>query len=110
MNNGETAMEFLRCFGAGDVNGLEPLLAEDLQFNGPFYSFTSRDAYLDSLKNDPPEKCSNRVLSVTEGDDSVSVYYDYEKSDRVMTIAQLFRFKDGKISELLLVFDGRGFG
>jgi hypothetical protein len=109
MKNREVAMEFLKCFCAGDINGLVPLLAEDLQFTGPFHHFSSSNAYLDSLKNDPPEKCGYRVLSVTESGDSVSIYYDYEKSDGAITIAQLFTFKNQKIREILLVFDGRGF-
>lgn len=109
MNNRDVAMEFLRCFCAGDINGLVPLLAEDLQFKGPFYQFSSSDAYLDSLKNDPPEKCGYRVLNVMESGDSVSIYYDYEKSDGSITIAQLFTFKNQKTREILLVFDGRGF-
>ena len=109
MNNREVAMEFLRYFCAGDVDGLGSLLAEDLRFNGPLYQFSSRVAYLDSLRSDPLEQCSYRVLSVTESEDSVSIYYDYEKSNGTITIAQLFRFRDQKISELLLVFDTRGF-
>ncbi len=109
MENREVAMEFLRCFCAGDINGLVPLLAEDLQFTGPFHHCSSSDAYLDSLKNDPPEQCGYRVFSVMEGGDSVSIYYDYEKSDGALTIAQLFTFKNQKIGEILLVFDGRGF-
>ncbi len=109
MNNRDVTMEFLRCFCAGDINGLVPLLAEDLQFTGPFHHLSSSDAYLDSLKNDPPEKCGYRVLNVMESGDSVSIYYDYEKSDGAITIAQLFTFKNQKIREILLVFDGRGF-
>ena len=65
--------------------------------------------HMDSLKNDPPEKCGYRVLSVTESENSVSIYYNYEKSGGAITIAQLFKFKNQKISEVLLVFDGRGF-
>lgn len=109
MNNRDVAMEFLRCFCAGDINDLVPLLAEDFQFKGPFHQFSSSDAYLDSLKNDPPEKCGYRVLNVMESGDSVSIYYDYEKSDRSITIAQLFTFKNQEIREILLVFDGREF-
>lgn len=109
MNNREIAMEFLRRFCAGDVDGLDSLLATALQFNGPFHQFHSSEAYLVSLKNNPPKKCSYRVLSVTECSDSVSIFYNYEKSDRTITIAQLFRFENQKISEILLVFDGRGF-
>ncbi len=107
MSNRDTALEFLKCFCSADVDGLKPLLAEDLLFSGPFYSFTSREEYLISLQRDPPERCSHRLLSVMEGEDSVSIYYRYEKSDRVLTIAQLFQFRSGKISEILLVFDGR---
>lgn len=103
------ALEFLKHFCSGDVIGISTLLGDDLQFNGPFHQFSSREAYLDSLKVDPPEKCGCRVLSVTENGDSVSVYYDYEKCDKTITIAQLFKFRNQKISEILLVFDGREF-
>ncbi len=102
-------MEFLRCFCAGDVNGLASLLADDLRFKGPFHEFNSSKAYVDALTTDPPGKCGCVALSVTENADSVSIYYDYERGDRTITIAQLFKFKKRKISEILLVFDGRGF-
>jgi len=109
MNNRDVAVEFVKCFCAGDVDALVPLLTPELKFKGPFYEFGSADAYLDSLRNDPPEQCGYRVISVTEDADSVSIYYDYEKSDRTITIAQLFKFTNQKIREILLVFDGRGF-
>ena len=105
MTHREVALEFLRRFCAGDVDGLTPLLAEDLRFAGPLYQFSSNDAYLETLRNDPPERCGYRVLSVTESDDSVSIYYDYEKRDGAITVSQLFKFRDDKIGELLLVFD-----
>jgi len=107
MTNRDIALEFLRCFCAGNVAGLAPLLASNLRLRGPLYRFDSRDSYLDSLKNDPPERCTYQVLSVTESEDSVSIYYDYEKRDRTLTIAQLFRFENQRISNILLVFDGR---
>lgn len=109
MSNREVAMEFLRCFCAGDLDGLAALLAEDLQFKGPFHHCSSSDAYLDTLKNDPPEQCSYRILSVTESGDRVSIFYDYEKRAGTITIAQSFTLRDHRISEILLVFDGRGF-
>ena len=109
MNNREMALDYLSRFCTGDVDGLAPLLAQKLQFKGPLFQFSSKNAYLRSLRDGPLAGCGYRVLSVTESDDSVSIYYDYEKSDQVITIAQLFRFDKGKITELLLVFDGRGF-
>ena len=109
LNNREVAIEFVRGFCAGDVAALVPLLAEDFRFSGPFFQFDSPGSYLDALRSDPPEAARYKLLSVTESADSVSIYYDYEKSDRVLTVAQLFKFKNQKICEMLVVFDGRGF-
>jgi ketosteroid isomerase-like protein len=108
MTKREVVLEFLRCFCTGDIDALEPLLAEDLQFSGPYHHFGSRYAYVQSLKADPPEKCDHRVLSLAESGDDVCVFYDYEKSDQSITVAQLCRFKGRKIGEILLVFDARG--
>ena len=107
MTKREVVLDFLKCFCDADINGLKPLLAEDLQFSGPFHHFGSRFAYLQSLKDDPPEKCRYRLLSLTESGDDVCVFYDYEKSGNTMTVAQLCKFKDQTIGEIVLVFDGR---
>ena len=81
-------------------------MANNLKFSGTFVSFDSLDEYLDSLRNDPPEKCQYRVLSITENSDSVALFYDYEKPNGVIRIAQLFKISDEKINEILLVFNG----
>jgi hypothetical protein len=107
MNRRDLAMAFIHRFCSGDIDGVASLLAEDLQFTGPFHQFDSRAAYLESLSRDPPEKCNHRVLSLTENEDGVAVFYDYVKSETALTIAQLFRFRGQKISEILIVFDGR---
>lgn len=109
-NNREIALEFVTAFCAGDVDALVPLLTDDLQFSGPFFKFNSASAYLDVLRSGPLEPSGCRLISVTANTDSVSVYYDYDKSAATITVAQLFTFRDQKISEILLVFDGRGFG
>jgi len=36
MSQREQALEFVRRFAAGDVDGLEPLLSENLQLAGPY--------------------------------------------------------------------------
>ena len=109
MTNRDVAMEYLRCFCAGDIDGLSRLLAADLRFSGTFHTYASASEYLDSLRSDPPEKCEYKVLSVTEGEGAVAVFYEYQKPDRAMQIAQLFKIRDHKINEMLLIFDGRGF-
>jgi hypothetical protein len=108
MTKRDVVLEFLRCFCSADIEALEPLLSEDLCFSGPYHRFRSRDAYIRSLRNDPPEKCSYRLIGLAEAGNEVYVFYDYEKPDESVTIAQLCRFKDDKIGEILLVFDSRG--
>jgi hypothetical protein len=65
MTNQEIVKEYLKCFCAGDISGIEPLLSNDLSFTGTLYTYRSREEYLDSLKNDPPEKCGFKILSLT---------------------------------------------
>jgi hypothetical protein len=107
MNHREQALQFVQRFAAGDVAGLEPLLSDDLRLTGPFLQVESRAAYIEALRREPPEPCGIRVLSVTENGDTVAVFYEYDKRDVTLTIAQLFRFTDRQISEIRLVFDGR---
>jgi len=110
MSHQELAIEFIKKFCAGDIEGLALLLSENLQFKGPLFQFNSREAYLLSLKQDPAQPADYRVISITESPDHISIFYDYEKNEGSITIAQLFRFKDQKICEILIVFDGREFG
>jgi len=109
MNNQDIAMKYLMCFCEGKINEIEPLLAPDLKFIGTLKSYSSAKEYLTSLRDDPPEPCSFNVLSITENDDFVGLFYEYLKPNQAMRIAQLFKIKDQLIQEVLLVFDGRGF-
>lgn len=109
MTNRDVAMEYLRRFCAGDIDGLEPLLAANLSFAGTFQTYCSALEYLDSLRSNPPDRCGYKVLSVTENKDSVAVFYEYQKPEHVVRIAQLFGIRDQTIHDVLLVFDGRGF-
>ena len=103
------ALQFIQHFCAGNVDALAPLLADDLQFTRPLLQCSSRTAYLESLHTDPPEPSTYRILGVTDSDDTVAVFYDYEKPSGALAVAQQFRFKDGQIAEIFLVFDASGF-
>lgn len=107
MTKREIAERYLQCFCGSDIEGLVPLLAHDLQFTGPFHSFNSAEDYLESLKRDPPEHCDYKILSATENEESVALFYEYRKPKQIMSIAQLFRIETQKIQEILLVFDRR---
>ena len=109
MANREVALEFLSRFCQGDIESLAPLLTEDLRVSGPLFEGSSRREYLDRLRLDPPERSGFAVLSVTEAADNVSILYDYERLDRTLRVAQLFKFAAGRICELVLVFDTGAF-
>lgn len=96
MTNKEIAMEYLRCFCEGDIPGIEALLSNDLKFSGTFHSFNSAKEYINSLIKNPPEKSSYKILSITKNEDSVVIFYEYQKPQITLQIAQLFKFKQEK--------------
>lgn len=107
MSNRETALAFIEHFSRGDIGAMETLMSEDLRFEGPFLEVGSRAEYLEALRQDPSPGCDYRILSITDSEEDVSVFYDLIKESGTLTVAQLFRFEDGLISEILVVFDSR---
>ncbi len=105
MTNRERAMEFVASFCAGDVGAIEQLLAEDLVFRGPLVQSDTREEYIKTLRADPPVVVSYTVLSITDNDSEVVVFYEYKKPEEVLTIAQLFQFTEQqRIKKSILVF------
>jgi hypothetical protein len=105
LSSRQRALAFVQRFAAGDVDGLALLLAEDVRVVGPRLDVASRADYLAALRGDPPHPADARVLSVTDHGDTVAVFWAYEKPERAVTVAQLFRFRGARIAEMHLVFD-----
>ena len=103
----EIALNWIKFFCNGDINSLAELIAEDLKFKGPLFTFDSKEAYLEALYDDPPGKASCKIINITTNEDSVCVFYNYGKGDSHLTIAQHFKFLDNLIAEILIVFDTR---
>lgn len=108
MSNRDIAVEYVHQFCNANIDGVEANLASNFQLRGPLFEFDSRNAYIASLRENPPEPAAYEILDVSESENTVSVYYSYEKSTGSIIIAQLFRFNGGKICETLLVFDSVG--
>jgi len=109
MTNRDLALAYLRAFCAADIDALRPLLAADLRFSGPLHRFASSAEYLEVLAADPPQACGYEILDMAETDDSVAVFWEYRKPGKPVTIAQLFRIRGERISDILLVFDTGGY-
>jgi hypothetical protein len=105
LSSEERALAFVRRFAAGDVDGLASLLAENVRVVGPHLDVASRADYLAALRADPPQPAAARVLSVTGDGDTVAVFWEYEKPERAVTVAQLFRLRGARIAEMHIVFD-----
>jgi len=103
------ALAFIDRFCAGDVDGLVPLLAPDLEFRGPWLACDSAPEYLESLRHDPPQPgCAYDVLAVTEAEDTLTLSWVYRKPCGTVMLTQRFRFRDGRISAIALEFGAAG--
>lgn len=103
----QLAEQYIQAFCAGDLDALREILADDLSFRGPLFEFTTAGEYLKSLEEHPLARSSYRIVSVLEDGQSAAVFWEYQKPDANMLLAQLFRSDGEKITEIVLVFDAR---
>lgn len=105
MTHREIALEYLKCYCNGHIEGLEPLLSPNLKFKGTLHAFDSFEAYMAGLRIDPPLFCRYELQQIVEDQQSVAIFYKYLKPGGAIQIAQLFKICDEQIAEILLVFD-----
>ena len=106
----DLARRYLEIFYSGsDIDALRPLFADDLSFEGPFYTFDTAEAYLDSLRAAPPEGMTYDVIRAFESASSACVIYQFSKAGIQTPMAQLFEVDAGVIKRILLVFDTGAF-
>jgi len=104
------ALRYMEIFYSGkELDRLEEILHDKLQFRGPLYQFDSSRQYIASLKDDPPTDCSYRILHTFEKDDTVNLIYDFSKPGITTTMSQLFEVVDNKIAHIELIFDSAVF-
>ena len=104
------ALKYMEIFyGGSDIEALRPLFAKDLTFEGPFYTFDSAEAYLDSLRKEPPEGLDYELLQTFEKESHVCLIYQFSKPGISIPMAQLFEIENDKISKIILIFDTGAF-
>jgi hypothetical protein len=96
-------------YSGNDIEALNPLLAPDLKFEGPFYTFNSSEEYLNSLRRDPPGNMSYQIIKSFERDSSLCLIYKFSKPGISTLMAQLFEIENEKIAKILLIFDTSAF-
>lgn len=100
----------MECFyGDAPLDSMRHLLADDLEFEGPFYKFNSAKDYLECLKVNPPSEAKYKMLQVYEGGDSVCLVYIFTKPGVETLMAQTFEVANGKIGRIRLIFDTKAF-
>ena len=104
------AQKYMQIFYVShDFDKLANLFAENLQFDGPLFHFSSAKDYINNLKFDPPDNCNYKLLASFEDDRSAVLIYEFIKGDLRTPMSQFFEIKDSKISKILLIFDSRPF-
>lgn len=109
MQNKQIALKYLECFCAGDVDGIADFYTSDLNFSGTLMQFDNAQDYFRVLKNDPPVPAKYRLVCLIGEGDEIAMFYDYIKPEDTVRIAQLLKFRNGKICEDHVIFDASGF-
>ena len=92
-------------FVSHDFDSLAEIFHDDLQFRGPLYSFDSAADYIASLKQDPPVDCRYEKLFECSSEEGINVVYRFIKPGVSLEMSQLFRFRNNRISHILLIFN-----
>lgn len=104
------ALTYMDIFFSGkNLERLRPLLSDEFSFVGPLYQYNSADDYIRSLQSDPPKEFKYEITGSFGGEASVCLFFQFSKPGVCTPMAQVFEMKDGKICELLLVFDTEAF-
>ncbi len=106
----DLALRYMNIFYSGsDIEELSNILAKDLLFEGPSYTFDTADDYLDSLWKDPPEDMTYKIIESFENDSCACLIYKFSKEGISVPMVQLFEIDDDKISKFVLIFDTAAF-
>jgi hypothetical protein len=96
-------------YSGKDLDRLKNILAEDLSFTGPLYTFYSAEEYINSLKEEPTRGMKYEIFKTFEDKNGACLIYNSHKENISTTMAQWFEVKADKISKIHLIFDTDAF-
>jgi ketosteroid isomerase-like protein len=96
-----------RAWTAGDMAAARRCLADDLDFRGSIDTFTNADDFVAALTQFQGMVRSVRVVQRLFDNEGGALLYDCDTAGPagVIRTAEFFTVRDGKISEIRLVFD-----
>ena len=104
------ALKYMEIFYSGkDLERLKDILADDISFTGPLYTFNSVEDYINSLIKDPPLGMKYKIIKSFEDDNGACLIYNFHKENISTVMAQLFEVKNEKICKINLIFDSKAF-
>src|SRR5258706_16424864 len=98
-----------QALGAKDFGAARALLADDLHFEGPIDRFDRADDYVAAITRlYGMVKGVKHQATVAQGDD-VAVFYVLDTPAAQAPVAERYRVRGGRITELRAYFDARPF-
>jgi|ERR1043165_7506995 len=105
----EIVDRYNRALEKKDFTAARALLADDLTFEGPLDRFERADDYVEAITRlYGMVKGVRRIATITEGAD-VAHFYLLQTPVADAPVAEWYRIRDGRISELRAYFDARPF-
>lgn len=96
-------------FNSGKMEDLSMIIHNDLQFDGPLFTFSNRQSYIDSMVKQPPQGFKYEIMNEYGDENSAFILYQFSKPGISTPMAQHFQLEDKKIKRITLLFDSTKF-
>lgn len=96
-------------YDTGKWEDLRKIFHPDLQFDGPFYSFSTADTYIQIMEENPPVGFQYELIRAYEDDSSACLVHRFFKPGVSTIMAQIFEVEGKKIKRIQLIFDSGAF-
>ena len=106
----ETVEQYFNAWTSKDFDTARSLMHDDLSFSGPFDTFDTADALLESIKGltQMLESAERRGL-IADGDQVCAIYSLHTGPVGTAPVAEWYTVRDGKIASIEAFFDARPF-
>jgi hypothetical protein len=110
MDTQQTVTRYHSAWTGGDMKAARTYLADDLTFQGSIEAFRSADDFIVSLARFQKMLRGIRLIQSFFSENGAALLYDCDSITPagVITTAEFFTFKEGKIKSIRLVFDSIG--